>query len=174
MLATDEDKVTHSRLETWVDNERMRHVPSLAWIVEKLDVDLRTRIEKLCAPLDGLAPDHPARAAIEQELRVLCRSIDRLGEIGRHARVNGHAPNELVSRVRWAIQNTVTNLNAIDANLFGRRFPVQTHERSKAEPLYAALLVVICHVQALIPLVRVVDGGIDERLFEGLVAQPLA
>ncbi|HWW61723.1 MAG TPA: hypothetical protein VN181_10185 [Thermoanaerobaculia bacterium] len=137
MLATDANAGSHPHLETWADNERMRHVPSLAWIVEKLDVDLRHRIEALVPALD------------ESTTRALCRALDRLADLGRHTRTNGHAPNELGARIAWALDHTVSNVKSIDANLFGRRFPMQTHERSKAEPLYAALLVVIEQVKAL-------------------------
>src|SRR5215212_40708 len=133
MLATDANAVTHPHLETWADNERMRHVPTLAWIIEKLDVDLRHRIEALTPSLD------------ETRGRALCR----LADLGRHTRTNGHAPNDLAARLTWAIDHAVANLRSIDANLFGRRFPMQTHERSKADPLYAALLVVVEQVKAL-------------------------
>lgn len=137
MLATDANAVTDSHLETWADNERMRHVPTLPWIVEKLDVDLRHRIEAVAPSLD------------ETSVRALCRALDRLADLGRHTRTNGHAPNDLTARVTWALEHAVANLRSIDANLFGRRFPMQTHERSKAEPLYAALLVVIEQVKSL-------------------------
>jgi len=137
MLATDATATTHPHLETWADNERMRHVPSLAWIVEKLDSDLRHRIDALLPSLDDTTS------------RSLCRALDRLADLGRHTRTNGHAPNDVAGRVTWALEHAVSNVRSIDANLFGRRFPMQTHERSKAEPLYAALLVVIELVKAL-------------------------
>ncbi|HVR41519.1 MAG TPA: hypothetical protein VMU84_20660 [Thermoanaerobaculia bacterium] len=167
MLATDDTTTTHPHLETWAGNERMRHVPTLGWITEKLDVDLRRRIELLSAPFETLASDDPRRGALDHELRALCRAIDRLADLGKHARINnGHAPADVVSRLSWAITHAVSNLQSTDANLFGRRYPMQTHERSKAEPLYAALLVVIEHVKKLGPLVRAVDASVDEKLFD--------
>ena len=67
------------------------------------------------------------------------------------------------------INHTVQSLNAVDANLFGRRFPVQTHERSKGEPVYGALLAVMYHVERLIVLARPIDPDLDEKLLHGLV-----
>jgi hypothetical protein len=154
MLATDATPVTHPHLESWADNERMRHVPPLAWIVEKLDVDLRHRIATLATSLD------------EASVRSLCRALDRLADLGRHTRTNGHAPNDFAARLTWAIDHAVANLRSIDANLFGRRFPMQTHERSKAEPLYAALLVVIEQVHRLHEQVRTTNPGIDAMLYD--------
>lgn len=157
-----------SLLEHWPQNERMRHVPPLPWIVEKLDQDIRRRLEKLLAPWAGVPASDPRHAPIELELRATCRAIDRVADIVRRGR-SGHPPNELTARLRWALDHAVHNLNATDASTFGRRFPFQTLERSYAEPLWGAVLSVIQHVQNLVPLIREVDPDIDERLYEGLV-----
>jgi hypothetical protein len=170
VIETETEKVaTHSLLETWGLNEPMRHVPPLSWIISKLDVDLRRRMETLYAPYRALPSDDPHRSGIESELQALCRSLDRLAEAARHARNNGHPPQDLASRIPWSLQHAVTSLGTLDPTLFGRRFPVQTHERSKAEPVYGALLVVIQHVDRLLRQVRTIDPGIDEKLLEGLV-----
>jgi hypothetical protein len=80
-----------------------------------------------------------------------------------------------VARVHWALDQAVSCVKGLDADLVGRRFPVQTFERSKAEPLYAALLVVIVSMERLTPIVRQMEPRIDERLLEHLVTlqQPL-
>ena len=44
---TEQHPERPARLETWSANEVMRHVPSLEWIVRKLDVDVRHRVETL-------------------------------------------------------------------------------------------------------------------------------
>lgn len=163
-LATESPERTPARslLETWGKNDRMRHVPPIAWMIEKVDVDLRRRIEKL-----GDAPSHET---IEAELRALCRAIDRLADAAKFSRTNAsYSGNDTRARLSASINNAVSSLTTLDANLFGRRYPFQTFERSKAEPLYGALLVVIEHVRRLTTLVRSVDAGIDERLLEGLV-----
>jgi hypothetical protein len=171
MLATEEPTVpapSGSVLEHWPENERMRHVPPLPWIIEKLDLDIRRRLEKLLVPWPDVSAGDPHHAPIEQELRAVCRALDRVADIVRRGR-SGHAPNELTARIRWSLDHAVQNLAAADANTFGRRFPFQTLERSYAEPLWGAVLSVIQHVHNLVPLIREVDPDIDERLYEGLV-----
>lgn len=167
-LATEatEKPATKSLQETWGKNERMRHVPPIGWMIDKLDVDLRRRIEKLGHSIAGRQPSE----AIEAELRALCRAIDRLADAAKFSRVGNQAPAELIARITWAINHAVGCLGSIDANLFGRRYPFQTFERSKGETLYGAFLVVIDRVHRTTQAIRAVDPRIDERLCEGLVA----
>ena len=161
--------------ETWAQNEKMRHVPTIGWMIHKLDSDLRRRIEKLLPAYADLPHDDPRRPPLEQELRGLCRALDRLADVARRPRGPAHPPADLVNRISWAISHTIQNLNAADVDTFGRRYPFQTFERSNAEPLWAAMLSVIEHVHRLIPMVRPIDPDIDEKMYEGLVtlAQPL-
>jgi hypothetical protein len=182
MLATDEQSTpasepdaSHAPQETWSHNERMRHVPPITWIIQKLDGDLRHRIEKLHAVYAALPANDPRHAPLEHELRALCRAIDRVAAVAKRPRGNDHPPADLSHRISWAISHAVTNLKEADADTFGRRFPFQTFERSNAEPLWAALLSVIDHVQRLVPRIREIDAQIDERLYEGLVtlSEPL-
>lgn len=180
MLATEEQATPldekspeggghHPLLETWSHNERMRHIPPISWMVQKLDGDLRHRIEKLHAVYATLPASDPRHAPLEHELRALCRAIDRVADIAKRPRGNNHPPTDLANRVSWGISHAVTNLKEADSDAFGRRFPFQTFERSNAEPLWAAMLSVIEHVHRLVPLVREIDPNIDERLYEGLV-----
>jgi hypothetical protein len=166
-LATEpmEKPAARSLLETWGKNERMRHVPPIEWLIEKLDGDVRRRIEKLTASALGSVSNEP----IDSELRALCRCIDRLADAAKYTRGSNHAPAEIAARIDFAITHAVSCLGSLDATLFGRRYPYQTLERSKAEPLYGAFLVVIEHVHRLTTLIRSVDTRIDERLLEGLV-----
>jgi hypothetical protein len=176
MLATEppteqqtEKQPSRSLQETWAQNERMRHIPSVEWLIRKLDGDLRRRVEKLLAPIATLPADDPRRSPVEQELRALCGALDRVADVAKHSRHNGHAPADLPSRVGWSISHAVTNLRTLDPELFGRRFPFQTFERSKAEPLYGAFLTVVQVLQRIVPLVRAIDPNLDERLMEGIV-----
>jgi hypothetical protein len=170
MLATDADEAAAGRtlLETWGRNEPMRHVPSAEWMSWKVDQDLRRRIELLFDAYANLSPDDARRAPLESELRALIRAIDRISETARHNR-NNHPPQDLGDRIAWSINQAVSSLNSLDPHLIGRRFPFQTAERSKAEPLYGALLVVIQHVGRVLTLVRAIDPGVDEHLLDGLV-----
>src|ERR1700736_2196546 len=85
MLATDADEAAAGRssLETWGRNEPMRHVPSAEWMSWKVDHDLRRRLDILFAPYASLSPDDPRRGPLENELRALCRAIDRLADAAR-------------------------------------------------------------------------------------------
>jgi hypothetical protein len=170
MLATDADEAAAGRslLETWGRNEPMRHVPSAEWMSWKVDQDLRRRIELLFGPYTNLPLDDPRRGPLENELRALCRALDRLSDVARHAR-NVHPPHELGDRIAWSLNQAVSCLDSLDPHLIGRRYPFQTGERSKAEPLYGALLVVIQHIGRILPLVRDIDPGVDEHLLDGLV-----
>jgi hypothetical protein len=170
MVATEaqEKPAARSLLETWGKNERMRHIPSAEWMTWKLDSDVRRRIEKLLAPFTTLPADDPRHAPAEVELRALCRAIERFADMVRHNRV-GHAPQELGNRISWAIGQAIGALHSLDDSLFGRRYPFQTFERSKAEPVWGALLAVIDHVNRVTPLVRAIEPDIDARLYDSLV-----
>ena len=163
-------------LETHADNERMRHIPAMAAIVHKLDVDLRRRIERLWVPYHDLPANDPRHPAMEAEFRALCRSLDRVADIARHHhhhRNHGHPPNDLGNRLGWTLSQTVAALHGSvqgsEADTFGKRLPFQTFERSNAEPLWAAVLTAIQHVQKLQELIREIDPEVDEKMYEGLV-----
>ena len=169
--AAIEPAVPHvSLLEAWSSNERMRHIPSTAWMSEKLGGDLRRKIELLLQVYTSVPADDPRHAELEKEFRTLSRVIDRVADVARRTRANHHPPADLGSRISWGINHAVSNLSSVDAETFGRRFPFQTFERSFAEPLWAAMLAVIEHVHRLIELIREIDRGIDARLYESLVA----
>ena len=138
-------------LEKWEDNAKMRHIPSLDWMVGKVDTDLRRTINKVFDPFLLLKSDDPRRPRFELELRNLCRTLDHLAEVAKHGRHNGQQ-GDIVHRVEAALNHAVANLRSLDGNLIGRRFPFHTFERSKAEPLYGALLAVLQVVERLVPL----------------------
>ena len=146
----------------------MRHIPSADWIIAKVDGDLRRRIDVLCASFGDLEPADSHRAAAEGELTQLCRALDRLAEVARHERHSPH-PADIVTKVKEALNHAVSSLRSMDPNMFGRRAPFHTFERSKSEPLVAALLVVIAAVQRAGDALRAHDARLDERLLEGLV-----
>lgn len=175
MLATEEPTAPSqdptprpSLLEQWPQNDRMRHIPPLPWIIQKLDQDVRRRLEKLLVPYSDVPSADPRHAPLESELRAVCRALDRVADVARRGR-NGHGPNDLASKLRWSLDHAIQNLGSADPDTFGRRYPFQTFERSNAEPLWGAMLSVLQHLQNLVPLVREIEPEIDERMYEGLV-----
>ncbi len=177
MLATEQTTDVETKpapkpalLEEHAANAAMRHIPSLSWLCDKLDGDLRRRIEKLCAALE---PRMTAEG--EAELRGVCRALDRLADASKHIRNNGHGPNDALHKARWSVNHALSCLRLVDSSTFGRRAPFHHFEKSKSEAVYAAFLVMIHHVERLTNAVRAVDPGIDESLSEGLVqlSEPL-
>jgi hypothetical protein len=166
MLAT-EPAVPASQ-EVWAENERMRHIPTVDWMVWKVDSDLRRTINKVLDPILTLKTEDPRRARFESELRNLCRALDRLAEVAKHSRHNGQG-GDVVHRIEAAMSYAVANLRSLDSSVIGRRFPFHTFERSKAEPLYGALLLTMSVVERLVVLTRDLDPSLDERLLEGTV-----
>ena len=185
MLATepttpDSEKPTTS-LETWSQNERMRHIPLVSWMIQKLDTDVRRRFDILFAPFANLAQGDPRRASIEAELRGLCKALDRVADVAKRPRGQSHPPTELAPRINWAINHAIGNLQAVDLDTFGKRHPFHTFERSNSEPLNAAMLHVIERLHRVQDLVREVDPSIDEAMYADLVrlnepmrAEPIA
>jgi hypothetical protein len=142
----------------------MRHIPPIGWISEKLDGDLRRRVEKLCAALEGrVTPE------AENQLRALCRALDRVADSAKHIRSNGHGPNDALQKVRWSMNHAVSCVRLVDPVAFGRRGPFHHFEKSKAESLYGAFLIVIDHIHRLTDVLRTIEPAIDEHLCEGLV-----
>jgi hypothetical protein len=146
-------------LEQWHSNERMRHIPRVHWMAEKLDGDLRTRIERACA-VEGVS---------DEIVRSLCKAIEHLADVAKHTRGQLHPPNDLSRHIGWSIQHAVASLRSADDDVIGRRFPYHTGERSKGEPLYGAFLAVIYATHRLVDAAREIDSGIDAVLLEGLV-----
>lgn len=179
MLATEEQNALPREqpaptfaLEEWTQNEPMRHIPPLASMIQKLENDLRRRIDHLWLPYSDLAASDPRHAPLEARFRALCRSIDRIADIaegGARRRTSGTAPKDLGPRITWTIERAAASLRAADAATVGRRLPFHTGDRSSAEPLWGAMLCAISHVQDLVPLVREIEPEIDERIYEGLV-----
>lgn len=173
MLATEPTEATAEKparavtLETWSTNERMRHIPAADWMLRRVDSEIRQTVAKILEVWGGVAPDDPRRARFEEHLKSLCRALDRLTGVAKHSRLNGQG--EISQRIETALNHAVESLRSIDAELIGRRFPFHTFERSRAEPLYGALLVVMTTLERALNVARDVDAGLDERLLAGLV-----
>jgi len=169
MLATEPATPDSALLETWSHNERMRHIPLLSWMIDKIEIDVRRRFEILFTPFSSLEPGDPRHAPIDAELRALIRALDRVADVAKRPKNPSHPPNDIAPRMNWSINHAVGNLQGVDPETFAKRFPFQTFERSNAEPLTAAMLAVIAHLQKVHELVRAIDPAVDERIYANLV-----
>ncbi len=159
-VATEGKRLTLRPLETWAENEPMRHIPPLEWIIRKTDVELRERIHKLTAVFATLPSSDPRWSAIDAGLRLLGGAIDRLADTANPSRHNGNG-SDLPARLDAALTQAVASLRTLESMPFGRRYPFHTGDRSKAEPVYSALLAVMCHVERIVPLIRDFDPDFD-------------
>src|SRR6185369_5120256 len=125
--------------------------------------------ERSCAAIESVPSDDPRRAGADDIVRSLCRALEHLADVAKHTRGALHPPNELSRHVTWSVQHAVASLRSADDDAIGRRFPYHTGERSKAEPLYGALLAVIDATHRLVEIARFIDPNIDGALLEGLV-----
>ncbi len=155
-------------LEIHAQNERMRHVPSIDWMLQKLEGDTRNRVGLMLDVFYASSGDDPNHAALDGALRGLCRTIDRLADAARHGR-NNHAPNEIGAHLRWSLEHAAANLRGLDGETFGRRAPFHHFERSRSEPVYGALLSVLAAIDRALAVARAVDASLDERLYAHLV-----
>jgi len=155
-------------LETQAHNDPMGHIPTVDWMVGKLGGDILRRVDLLLEVFHAMPHDDPRHAGVEGPLRLLCRSLDRLAEAARHGRAN-HPPHEIGAHIHWSLEHAVANLRALDPATFGRREPYHHFDRSRAEPVYGALLAVLAAIERTIEIARVVDPSLDERLYAHLV-----
>lgn len=162
--ATEEKRPNLPPLETWPGNERMRHVPPADWMLRKTEIDLRSRIRKLTAAFADLPAADPHHGAIETQLRAAGTAIDCLTSTVLGRRTTTTEPPALPARIEAALSSAAAALRSLEPTPFGRRFPYHSFDRSKGEPVYGALLAVICQVDRLVPLVRAIDPDIDEKL----------
>jgi hypothetical protein len=159
-VPTEDKRLTAPALETWAENEPMRHIPPLDWMIRKLDVELRPRIHKLATAVPSTDPRY---AAIDSELRALGGAIDRMADVAKATRYTSNG-SDLAGRLDAALTHAVSCLRALESTPFGKRFPFHTGERSKSEPVYSSLLAVMDRAERLLLLVRAIDPAIDERL----------
>ncbi len=157
----EEKRPTLPPLETWSENERMRHIPTPEWMAQKVDGDVRSRINKMTAVFGDLASADPRYAEVETGLRALCTAIEQLAAIAGGRRNGAEPAAALAARIDAALTHAATSLRSLESTAFGRRHPYHWFDRSKAEPVYGALVAVICHIERLVPAVRAIDPEIE-------------
>lgn len=155
-------------IETVARTEEMRHVPRLALLIEKLDRDVRMRIETIYSSCfeSARTPDSATLSELENVFKQVCRWLERLGEQARGRRgAQSHELN-LHARVRSALSFAIEALSSLDETQFRRRIASNSFERSRGECIYAAFLVVIYELDRLAKLAATIDPDVAMKLIE--------
>jgi hypothetical protein len=169
-VAPEEKKTTPlPPLETRDGNEPMRHVPAASWMARKVETDIRKRVDLLSAVFATVPNNDPRHAAVDAEQKPLCKALERLADAAKPGVRHNNGHHDLRSRIESLLTQSAAALHGLESTAFGRRNPYHAWDRSNAEPVYAAFLAVISHVERCLTLARAIDPGIDERLLEGLV-----
>lgn len=150
-------------IERHGETEVMRHVPEVDFLLERLNGDLRWRVDTLWNA--ALSRGGALPSPIEQEFRCVIRWLDRIADVVRHHRANG-PENDLRSRLDRAVQNATQALSHVDRNLFRRRSPFHLFERSRGEQAFAAFLAAYRATERLVPLVAELDPDISLKLIQ--------
>ncbi|MEO8216032.1 MAG: hypothetical protein ABI718_03010 [Acidobacteriota bacterium] len=161
---TREDPAAHTR---------MRHVPPLSFVMDKIDNDYRRRALLLYDAVFERSGNQASEALdiIAAEFASLCRCIERIGELTRHGRLH-HGPHETPrDRIQRAIEFAMDGLKGTDGENFGRRETIHSFDKSDGETIYAALLVVGFHLRQLTEKAAVFDPDIYADLMAHSVVQ---
>jgi len=153
-------------IERHGETEEMRHVPPLEFLLDRVSGELRFRVDTLLNAVMQRASSLPT--PIEEELRSLIRWLDRLGDVLRHHRTNGHE-SDLRVRIDRAFQNATQALSSVDRSLFRRRSPFHLFERSRGEQAFAAILAAFRSTDRLTALVGELDPDIRLKLMEKML-----
>jgi hypothetical protein len=148
--------------------EAMRHIPPLEYLVFKIDVDYRRRVEVLIEALAGQHPPTDASSAAEAELTALARSLERLCELIK-PRGNSPHPHHIESpaeRVRNGMNNATRALLSLPPESFTLRAPENQFEKSQGEHVVGAFLVVTDHVKRVTEAITALAPGVWEALLE--------
>lgn len=155
-------------METVGQTEEMRHIPSLQLLIDKLDREVRGRIETLYASCfeSATALDSATVNQLETRFRQICRWLERLGEQARGRRPHLNHDLNLRSRVRSTLGFAIESLSALEATQFRRRQPFHCFERSRAECIYGAFMVMNCELDRLTVLATAIDPDLSMKLSE--------
>lgn len=161
-------------IEETGQTEEMRHIPPLSWFIETLDQQVRSRIETLYASCfeSGRTLDSATLNEVDTRFRQICRGLERLGEQARGRRWPANHESNLKVRLRSALGFAIESINSIDPAQFRRRNPVQLFERSRAECLYSAFLVILTELEKLVATVTTIDPDLPMKLTEPPYALP--
>ena len=149
----------------------MRHVPPVEYLIHKIDVDYRSRIERLLRAFEEV------RTCLRDEdgdriaagFAALARAIERFSELLHGGRI--HHPDEIRARIDAAFANATHALLSADPQTFRVRAPENQFERSQGEPVLGAFLVITDHVKRLTDAVAAIAPNVWEELLGGMVVK---
>ncbi len=156
-------------LESVETNPKMRHIPSLDWMIQKLERTLHERLEMMFGVIQSHETAETQRAEIQACLRSTGRAFEKVCETIRPARPHHADSHDPIGYVRSTHVAAVAALRSLDVTTFGRREPFHHFDRSNSESIYGAVLSTIVHTDRLVDLVRKLDPSVDERLYAHLV-----
>jgi antitoxin component HigA of HigAB toxin-antitoxin module len=151
-------------LENRLQNEKMRHVPSIEFMLDRIEREYARQLRIVAEAIEE-AFDAPERAAAETELLAACRWMIRAAECATHSKLHPHPPAALHNAVAEYVRVTVEALQRIDGELFRRRMPYHRFERSEGEAVYLSFTAISFHLQRAIETVSRFDRAIYEKLF---------
>ena len=148
----------------------MRHVPPVEYLIFKVDVDYRSRIEKLLRAYEEVCGrlDPEPRQALESGFTSLAVAIERLAELLRATRT--FHPDDIRGRIDTALANATHALLATSSDTFRNRAPLEQFERAVGEYALAAFLVIAVEVRSLSEAV----GKVAPEVWEELLADTAA
>ena len=145
--------------------DEMRHVPSLDWIVTKLDYDYRDRIEKIWTALASASDVHPeTKDRIDERMEAIARWLQRITTLARGRRSAHHGESDLRTSITHIGYEAVSAMSALDRNTFRRRTPFHLMESSRAELIWGAFLAIGALLTEVVPFVERVDPDIRMRM----------
>lgn len=145
--------------------DEMRHVPPRDWIVNKLDYDLREKIEVCwsCAHDTGsIDPDTLAR--IDERFAALARWLQRIVALSQNKGGSASKENDLHTRLTHSVYEAVSALSGLDQNSFRRRTPYHQFQLNRAEMIWQALLAALAVQHEIAEDLSAVDSDLAMKL----------
>lgn len=153
-------------IEDPATTDRMRHLPSLERVIEKVDQNFRQRADLCYQIAFGSAhEDRDVEREVEERLR---RFIEALGDLSAAAgkRTGSHQQDHLRVALERVLDETVAALRNIDSESFARRQPYNRFPRSRWESIFSCYLRARWKLNDLLPLVDTLDPDSSMKLLE--------
>jgi hypothetical protein len=148
----------------------MRHIPPVEYLVFKIDVDYRARVQKLLRCFDEVREtiDQQEREVVARHFLAVAHGLERICEVLRPSR-SSRPPDDLRARLETAFANAAQALMSADEEALRTRAPDSQFEKSSGEVLLGAFLVLSDRIRLLTESVAGVAPAVWETLLEGTV-----